>query len=68
MIEAGWGRIGGRGRTLVRSFTDEVDAMRYVRALLARRGTDTHRIGVSYRPIAPTRGCVDTSITFFAYA
>lgn len=61
MIETGWGRIGGRGRDLVRSFADEADALRYVRALLARRGRATRRIGVRYRPAAPTRLHVDNS-------
>lgn len=61
MIETGWGRIGGRGRDLVRSFADEAEALRYVRALLARRGTATRRIGVGYRPASPTRLRVDIS-------
>jgi len=59
MIETGWGRIGGRGRSLVRSFADEADALRYVQALLVRRGSATRRIGVGYRPINPTRRSVD---------
>lgn len=59
MIETRWGRIGGRGRKLVRSFVDEAEALRYVRALLARRGTATRRIGVGYLPINPPRRCVD---------
>ncbi|USU03377.1 WGR domain-containing protein (plasmid) [Sphingomonadaceae bacterium OTU29LAMAA1] len=59
MIETGWGRIGGQGRELVRSFADEGDALRYVRALLVRRGSATRRIGVGYRPINPTRRGVD---------
>lgn len=59
MIETGWGRIGGQGRELVRSFADECEALRYVRALLARRRTATRRIGVGYRPIDPTRRGVD---------
>lgn len=61
MIETGWGRIGGQGRALVRSFADEGEALRYVRALLARRGSATRRIGISYRTIDPTRRHVDTS-------
>jgi predicted DNA-binding WGR domain protein len=59
MVETGWGRIGGRGRGLVRSFADEADALRYVRALLTRRGSATRRIGVPYRPIHPTCRFVD---------
>lgn len=61
MIETGWGRIGGQGRSLVRSFADDGDALRYVRALLARRGTATRRIGTGYRPVNPTRLRVDMS-------
>lgn len=63
MIETGWGRIGARGRTLVRSFGAEAEALRYVRALLARRGTAMHRIGVGYRPATPTRLRVDMTKT-----
>ena len=55
MIETGWGRIGGKGRALVRSFADEDAALRYVRELLARRGRAPQRIGVAYRPVAPAR-------------
>lgn len=61
MVETGWGRIGGQGRVLVRSFADEDAALRYVRALLARRGSATRRIGVAYRPIYPTHRGVDNS-------
>lgn len=61
MIETGWGRIGGQGRSLVRSFADEGDALRYVCALLARRGTATRRIGTGYRPAVPARLRVDMS-------
>ena len=50
MVETRWGRIGGRGRHLVRSFGDEARALRYVRALLARRGTARKRLGVPYAP------------------
>ena len=49
MIETGWGRIGTRGRELVRSFADEGEAHAYVRALLARRGRAPRRIGVAYK-------------------
>lgn len=59
MIETGWGRIGGRGRSLVRSFARDAEALRYVRALLARRRTATRRIGTAYRPVNPTRRDVD---------
>lgn len=48
MVETCWGRLGAKGRTLVHSFSDDGEALRYVRALLARRGTAERRIGVSY--------------------
>lgn len=50
MIETVWGRIGGQGRMLVRSFVDEAEALRYVRGLLARRARAIARIGTAYRP------------------
>lgn len=49
MIETHWGRIGTRGRSLVRSFADEAQAARHVAALLARRAGAVRRIGVAYR-------------------
>lgn len=49
MVETSWGRIGKRGRSLVRSFEDEAEARRYIRALLARRASARVRIGVAYR-------------------
>jgi predicted DNA-binding WGR domain protein len=48
LVETCWGRIGSRGRTLVHSFSDDQQALRYVRTLLARRGTAQRRIGASY--------------------
>ena len=51
MVETGWGRIGARGRVLVRSFAEEDEALRYVRALVARRRTARRRIGVSYERV-----------------
>ena len=51
IIETGWGRIGRRGQSLMRSFADETEALRYVRALLARRASAKRRIrGMGYRP------------------
>ena len=52
VVETGWGRIGARGRMLSRCFADEAAALRYVRALLARRGTARRRIGTGYRPVS----------------
>lgn len=48
MVETRWGRIGSRGQHRVRSFAQEGEAMRYVRALLALRATAQRRIGVGY--------------------
>lgn len=56
MIETCWGRIGAKGRTLVHSFRDEEQAFRYVRALLARRGTAHRRMGIAYSGL-PEREC-----------
>lgn len=47
--ETSWGRIGATGRALARSFEQERDAIRHVRALLAKRNTAMRRIGVAYR-------------------
>lgn len=52
MVETQWGRIGTRGRTLVRSFTDDTEATRYVRALLARRRSAPRRLGTGYVAVA----------------
>lgn len=52
MVETGWGRIGGRGRELVRSFADEATARAYVRRLLARRTSAPRRLGVAYQPLS----------------
>jgi len=60
IVETGWGRIGGQGRALVRSFADDAAARRYVRGLLTRRASATRRIGVAYRPVHDRRP-VDTS-------
>jgi predicted DNA-binding WGR domain protein len=48
-VETAWGRIGAPGRTLVRSFAAEDEALRYVSALLRRRAGAPRRIGVGYR-------------------
>lgn len=51
LVETDWGRIGRRGQYRVKSFADEGDALRYVRALLARRQTAKRRLGVGYTPV-----------------
>jgi predicted DNA-binding WGR domain protein len=50
IVETEWGRIDGRGRSLIRRFAGKREAERYVRTLLARRRSAPHRIGVGYRP------------------
>jgi predicted DNA-binding WGR domain protein len=60
LIETQWGRIGARGNCLVRSFGQESDALRYVRAVLARRATAPSRIGVAYRCITPGDNAIYT--------
>jgi predicted DNA-binding WGR domain protein len=54
IVETGWGRIGARGRTLVRTFDREGETLAYVRALLTRRGSAVRRIGVGYVPAVST--------------
>ncbi len=49
VVETAWGRIGAPGRTLLRSFAHEDDALRHVRALLRRRAGARARIGTEYR-------------------
>lgn len=51
LVETDWGRIGSRGQHLVKSFADEQAALRYIRALLARRRTAERRLGVGYTPV-----------------
>lgn len=48
LVETSWGRIGARGRQLTKCFPDETTALRYARALLARRRTAQRRLGVGY--------------------
>jgi predicted DNA-binding WGR domain protein len=46
VVETAWGRIGQGGRRLMRQF--DADALRYARALLARRRGSPVRIGIAY--------------------
>ena len=48
LVETSWGRIGARGQQLTRCFPDEAAALRYARALLARRRSARRRLGVGY--------------------
>ena len=60
-VETGWGRIGGGGSRLMRSFETDGQALRYVRALLARRGTAHKRLGIGYVPAPWGEGSLDTA-------
>lgn len=53
VVQTDWGRIGRRGQHLVKSFADEAAALRYARAVLARRRGAKRRLGVGY----VTRDC-----------
>ena len=48
LVETSWGRIGTRGQQLTKCFADEAAALRYTRALLARRRSAERRLGVGY--------------------
>lgn len=48
LVETSWGRVGKRGQQLTKCFPDEAAALRYARALLARRRTARQRLGVGY--------------------
>lgn len=48
LVETSWGRIGARGQQLTKCFPNETMALRYARALLARRRTAERRLGVGY--------------------
>ena len=48
LVETSWGRIGARGQQLTKCFPDEATALRYARALLARRRTAQRRLSVGY--------------------
>lgn len=48
LVETSWGRIGARGQQLTKCFPDEPTALRYTRALLARRRSAQRRLGVGY--------------------
>ena len=49
LVEATFGRIGTRGRTIRHVAADEAGARKIVRHCLQRRATAPRRIGVSYR-------------------
>jgi len=47
-VETTYGRIGGKGRTIVTVVNNEDEALNYVQKALKRRQTATKRIGVGY--------------------
>lgn len=49
LVEASYGRIGSRGRTVRHLAADEAGARKIVRHCLQRRATAPKRIGVSYQ-------------------
>jgi hypothetical protein len=49
IVDATYGRIGSRGRTIRHVAADEADARRIVRQCLQRRATAPRRIGVAYQ-------------------
>jgi predicted DNA-binding WGR domain protein len=48
VVETTYGRIGGKGRTLVTIVDNEDEALKYVQKALKRRQTAPKRIGVGY--------------------
>jgi predicted DNA-binding WGR domain protein len=48
VVETTYGRIGGKGRTLVTIVNNEDEALKYVQKALNRRKTAPKRIGVEY--------------------
>jgi len=51
IVETTFGRIGGKGRTLVAVVENEDEALRYVRKSLKRRESAPKRLGIGYKII-----------------
>jgi predicted DNA-binding WGR domain protein len=49
IVETTYGRIGGKGRTLVTVVDNEEEALKYVQKSLKRRQSAPKRIGVAYK-------------------
>jgi predicted DNA-binding WGR domain protein len=49
IVETTYGRIGGKGRTIVTIVNNEAEALKYVQKSLKRRQSVPKRIGVSYK-------------------
>jgi predicted DNA-binding WGR domain protein len=48
IVETTYGRIGGKGRTLVTVVDNEDEALQYVRKCLRRRESAPKRLGIGY--------------------
>jgi len=48
VVETTYGRIGGKGRTIVTLVNNEEEALKYVQKTLKRRQSAPKRIGVGY--------------------
>lgn len=48
VVETTYGRIGGKGRTIVTLVNNEEEALKYVQKILKRRQSAPKRIGVGY--------------------
>ena len=48
VVETIYGRIGGKGRTIVTLVNNEEEALKYVQKILKRRQSAPKRIGVGY--------------------
>jgi len=49
VVETTYGRIGGKGRTIVTMVSNEDEALQYVQKALKRRQSAPKRIGVAYK-------------------
>lgn len=51
IVETTYGRIGGKGRTIVTLVNNEAEALQYVQKVLKRRQSAPKRIGVAYKTL-----------------
>lgn len=49
IVEVTYGRIGSRGRTMIRVVHNEGEALRQVQKFIQRRQSSLKRIGISYK-------------------
>jgi predicted DNA-binding WGR domain protein len=49
VVETTYGRIGGKGRTLVTVVDNEDEALKYVQKCLRRRESAPKRLGIGYK-------------------